>query len=186
MQSPPFRILGINNNNPRHAGNPPPKTAADTGASGQLPPILVTNPSARVGRRGGEGGEGERNKASTRSTKKRASYMGDRAHAALDTTRPSQSDLRLTLMMTAFMWTLHKLCVARQKARERKRRLQQLLLQRSGTLATPIILVAVAPFCQLTLSPVPEGPPSGDHSTHQGVATPNSQEEGDRQGVLDV
>ena len=50
MQSPPFGILGINNSNSCHAGNPPPKAAAaDTGAGGQLPPIPLMNPSVRAG-----------------------------------------------------------------------------------------------------------------------------------------
>ena len=85
MQSPPFGIIGINNSNSCHTGNPPPKTAAaDTGATRQLPPIPVMNPSARVGQHG-EGGEGSTgNKSAARSTKKRAPYMGDGAHASLD------------------------------------------------------------------------------------------------------
>ena len=83
---PPFGILGINNINPRHAGNPPSKSSKQgAGATGQLPPIPVTNPSARVGRHGGEGGEGERKQASTGSAKKRTPYLGDRAHALANT-----------------------------------------------------------------------------------------------------
>ena len=65
----------------------------------------------------------------------------------LTLTRLSQPDLQLMLMMTVFLWTLLKLYTARQKVRERKRWLQQLLLQRSSVPATYIILVAVAPFC---------------------------------------
>ena len=42
--------------------------------------------------------------------------------------RPFQPDPRLTTMMTAFLLTLHELHEAKQKARERKRWLQQLLL----------------------------------------------------------
>ena len=96
MQSPPFGILGINNSNSHHAGNPPPKAASADAGTGQLPPIPVTNPSTRVGRRGGEGGEGERNKGS-RSAKKRAPFTGDGAHTAPDTddTLPAHSTTRL-------------------------------------------------------------------------------------------
>ena len=85
MQSPPFGILRINNSNPCHASNPPPKaTSADPGAARQLPPIPVTNPSIRVGQRGGEGEEGEQRTKGSGSTKKRTPYSGDGAHASLD------------------------------------------------------------------------------------------------------
>ena len=50
----------------------------------------------------------------------------------LTLTRLSQPDLQLTLMMTAFLWTLLKLHVAKRKVAMRKRRLQQLLLQRNN------------------------------------------------------
>ena len=50
----------------------------------------------------------------------------------LTPTRPSHPDPWLTLMMTAFLQTLCELHETKQKARERKRRLQQLLLQRSA------------------------------------------------------
>ena len=42
--------------------------------------------------------------------------------------RPSQPDPWLMVMMTAFLWTLLELCEVKQKAKVRKRRLQQLLL----------------------------------------------------------
>ena len=45
MQSPPFGILSINNNNPHHTCNPPPKPGQQ---QGQLAPIPVTNPTVRL------------------------------------------------------------------------------------------------------------------------------------------
>ena len=105
------------------------------------------NPSARVGRHGGEGGEGERKQAKALGAPKKEHPMQEMELTLLLTlTRPFQSELWLTLMMTAFLWTLRELHEAKQKVRERKRRLQQLLLRRSGAPATPIVLVAVAPF----------------------------------------
>ena len=128
MQSPPFRILGINNSNPCHAGNPLPKSSEQgAGAARQLPPILVLNPSARVGHHR-EDGEGEQRNKSSGSTKKRQAYSGDRAHAAPDTNKTLPANPQLTLMMMAFLQTLLELCMAKQKVRERKRQLQQLLL----------------------------------------------------------
>ena len=95
MQSPPFGILGINNNNSRHANNTPPKNNEPGVGQGQLSPIPVTNPTARVGRRGGAGGEGEGKQASTGGTKKRAAFTGDGAHAApnADDTLPARGPL---------------------------------------------------------------------------------------------
>ena len=84
MQSPPFRILGINNNNPRHAGNTPPKNNEPGVRQGQLSPIPVTNPSIRAGQHGGDRGEGEQGAKATGSTKKRTPFTGDGAHAAPD------------------------------------------------------------------------------------------------------
>ena len=78
MQSPPFGIISINNNNPRHACNPPPKPRQQ---QRQLAPIPVMNPTNSTGWHGGEGGEGGEGKQSTRGTKKsRAAFTGDSPH----------------------------------------------------------------------------------------------------------
>ena len=92
----------------------------------------------------------------------------------------------LLLMTTTFLQTLCELHKAKQKARERKRRLQQLLLRRSGTPATPIVLVAVAPCCSAhSDTSIQRTFPRGQHSSSR-VATVNRQEERDRGGVPDV
>ena len=109
MQSPPFGILRINNNNPRHAGNPPPKTG-EPGQQGQLSPIPVMNPSTRAGQCR-EGGAGEGKQAATRSTKKRQAFTGDRAHAApnTDDTLPAHPTAGLAADDDAFVDTLQTL-----------------------------------------------------------------------------
>ena len=143
---PTFRILRINNNNPCHTSNTSPK-AADTGASGQLPPIPVMNPTARVGRRGGAGGEGEGKQASTGGTKKARAFMGDELTLLLVLTTLFRQESPLQTMMTKYLQTLCKLREVKQKATRRKRLLWQLLLRRSVMPATPIVLVAVGPCC---------------------------------------
>ena len=49
-------------------------------------------------------------------------------------------------MMMMYLWSLQELCTMKQKVKERKECLQQLLLQRSGMPATPTVLVVAAPF----------------------------------------
>ena len=58
--------------------------------------------------------------------------------------RSPQPDL---LLMTMYLRTIRELRETKRKAAERKRRLWQLLLQRNGAPATPIVLVAAAPCC---------------------------------------
>ena len=91
MQSPPFGIIGINNNNLRHTTNPPSKQGQGQGQQ-QLVPIPVTNPTNRVGRHGGEGGEqGEQGKQSSGGAKKTRAFMGDSPHPH----RPNEPDATL-------------------------------------------------------------------------------------------
>ena len=126
---PPFGILGINNSNSCHAGNPPSKSRKQgAGATGQLPPILVMNPSARASRHRGEGGEEEQRTKGSGSTKKRAPFAGDRAHTSLDPnktlpTRPTADGDDDSVFADS-----SRAPHGEAEARERKRQLQQLLL----------------------------------------------------------
>ena len=52
----------------------------------------------------------------------------------------------MMLTMMTYSWILHKLHEMKQKARERKEWLWQLLSQRSGVQVTPTVLVVAAPF----------------------------------------
>ena len=80
----PSESLGSTTIIPTMQVTPPKSSKQGAGAARQLPPIPVTNPSARVGRCGGEGGEGEQRTKGSRSTKKRTPYVRDGAHASLD------------------------------------------------------------------------------------------------------
>ena len=60
------------------------------------------------------------------------------------------------------------------KAKERKEWLWQLLSQRSSVPATPTVLVA-ASFFSAPCATIPQGPTTGYHPSHQGVAAVNSQ-----------
>ena len=70
MQSPPFSILGINNNHPCQPSNPPPGKQDNRGQQQlqQIQPILITNPTNRASRHRGEGGEGEEGEPSKAAT----------------------------------------------------------------------------------------------------------------------
>ena len=128
-------------------GNPPPKSSKQgAGATGQLPPILVLNPSTRLAdTEEKEEKESSKTKAQSAPRKEHPSWEMELT-LLLTPMRPSQPDPQLTLMMTAFLWTLLELRVAKRKVAMRKMKLQQLLLRRSTKQATPIILVAAAPF----------------------------------------
>ena len=90
------------------------------------------------------------------------------------------------MMMMMYSWTLHKLHEMRQKVMMRKRLLWQLLLQRSSRQQTPIVLVVaglffLAPCTTSTPRTFPRYNPS-----HQGVASKDSKEKGDRGRVQDI
>ena len=80
-----------------------------------------------------------------------------------------QPDPMMSPMMTMYLQTLHELCKMRQKVRERKRQLWQLLLQRNGEQATPTVLVVAglsssAHFATTTQRTFPRAPPSSSKS----------------------
>ena len=52
----------------------------------------------------------------------------------------------LTIPLIMYLQTIQELCVTKRKVTEWKKRLQQLLSQRSGVPATHTVLVVVAPF----------------------------------------
>ena len=81
MQSPPFGIIRINNNNLHHTTNPPSKQGQGQGQQ-QLAPIPVTNPTNRVGQHGGGGAgeQGEQGKQSSGGAKKTRAFTGDSPH----------------------------------------------------------------------------------------------------------
>ena len=185
---PPFRILGINNSNPRHAGNPPPKTAAaaaDTGA-GQLPPIPVTNPSLRAGWCGGEGGEGSTGNKGSGSTKKRTEFMGDGAHAPLDPDKTlppwPMADIDDDSVFADSLWTPWDKAesegeeeTAAAAPAAKKRHMSN--PYHPGCCSTLLF----SSLCHQYPKDLPQG-----NTSHQGVAAQNSQEEGDRWGVSDI
>ena len=126
MQSPPFGILGINNNNPCHASNPLQRQQQQT--QEQLDNSLLSRSrTLLLGLADVEEKEAQETKAPGAPRKERPTWETELT-LLLTPMRPFQPNVRLTLMMTAFMRTLHELRMGRQKARERKRRLQQLLL----------------------------------------------------------
>ena len=128
MQSPPFGILGINNNNPHHTGNPLQRQQQQTQELDNS--LLSWSRTLLLGLANAE------EKEEKESESKQAPGAPRKEHPTWETeltllltlTRASQPDPQLTLMMTAFLWTLLELHVVKQKARERKRRLQKLLL----------------------------------------------------------
>ena len=183
MQSPPFGILRINNSNSCHASNPSPKPGqAGQQGSGQLLPILVTNPTNRVSQCGGEGGAGEDRAKATSSTKKKPEPSQETECTLLIALmRLFWSEQPLLQMM--FSWIICKLHMMKRKAAERKRRLQQLLLQRNSRQQTHIILVAVGPSFSAAFDTTTPRTSSGNNPPHQGVVTVNSQKEGDRRGI---
>ena len=80
-----------------------------------------------------------------------------------------QPDPMMPPTMMMYLRTLRELCAVKRKAVERKERLWQLLLQRSGMPATPIVLVVAAPFFSVpfvTSIPrtFPRAPPSSSRS----------------------
>ena len=112
MQSPPFGILGINNNNPYHTGNPLPKPGQ---GQGQLAPIPVTNPTNRVSRRGGEGEEQENkeNQSKVPEAPRKAEPSQETAHtlliALMNLSRLFHPE-SMTLMMTmTYLWIVQEL-----------------------------------------------------------------------------
>ena len=90
MQSPPFGILGINNNNPATQVTLS-KTRTTTRTTRAYP---ATNPTNRVGQRGGEGGTGEQGepKQSAGGAKKSRAFTGDSPHPPH---RPDESEQTL-------------------------------------------------------------------------------------------
>ena len=148
MQSPPFGILRINNNNLHHTGNPPPKQGQQQQA-GQLAPIPVTNHTIGLAdARRGRSRRARRRKTKFWRCQESKSFTGD-SHTLLITPMnlmPHFHPEPMMLTMMTYSWTLHKLHEMKQKTRERKERLWQLLSQRSSVPATPTILVVAAPF----------------------------------------
>ena len=131
MQSLPFGILGINNNNPQHADNPLQRQQQQ---QTQEPDnsLLSRSQTLLLGLTDVEEKEEKESETKAPGAPRKEHPMWETELTLLLTpTRPSQSDPCLMLMMTAFLQTLHELHMAKQKVRERKRRLQQLLLQRS-------------------------------------------------------
>ena len=170
MQSPPFGILGINNNNPRHTGNPPPKTtSADAGATRQLPPIqswtLLLGLADVEEKEEKEEKEEQWNKG-TGSTKKRAPYMGDRAHTLADTNETLPVRPMLDTDDDSVFADSLQTSWGEAESKGEEERLQQLLLRRSAVQATPIVLVAVAPFySQASITSTPRIYLRGQHSS---------------------
>ena len=135
---------------------PPPKLGQQ---QGQLPAIPISNPTIRASRCGGEGGPEKENRA-LEAPRKVEPHSQETARtlliAPMNLIRLFWPEPQLTLgMMTIYLQTIYKLHEAKQKARERKRLLWQLLLQRSGAQVTPTVLVVAglsssAPFVTAT------------------------------------
>ena len=77
-----------------HKQPPSKEQQARQGQQGQLPAILLTNPSIRASRHG-EGGTGEGKQAAGSTKKGHQPFTGDRAHTAADTddTLPVQASM---------------------------------------------------------------------------------------------
>ena len=175
MQSPPFGIIRINNNNPHHSGNPSKtrtRTRTRTRTTRAYPDHEPTN---RVGRHGGGGEEEQENKENKLppTPRKDANHSQEMERTLLimlmNLTPHFQPESMMSMMMTMYSQTLFELREMRQKAVERKRQLWQLLLQRNGVQTNPIILVIAAPFfsapCATTTPRTfPRGQPSSSRS----------------------
>ena len=123
MQSHPFRIL---NNHPRQPANSPPKQG-QAEQSQLLQAILVMNPTNRVSRRG-EGGKG---KQATRGIKKASNHSQETAYTLLITPMRLMRYFQLEdpasmIQMAMYLQTLCKLCMTKQKVKQRKEWLWQL------------------------------------------------------------
>ena len=137
------------------------------------------DPSARVGRCRGDGGEGERNK-SAGSTKKRAPFVGDGAHASLDPDETLSAQPMADADDDSIFADSSQAPHGKAESKRGRGGCSSSCCE-EAVCKQPISSWLLRHLAvQLTPPSVPQGPPPGDHSTYQGVAPPHSQEEGDQ------
>ena len=128
MQSPPFSILRINNNNPHHTSNPSKQDKEDKQDNACLSQSLTLP----IGLADAEEREEKENKENNPppAPRKEESHSQEMECTLLITpmrlTRLFQSEVPLVMQMMMFSQIIHELCKMRQKVMQRKRRLQQL------------------------------------------------------------
>ena len=170
MQSPPFRILRISNSIP---DSQPTLLVNKDKRQQLLAPIPVTNPTNRAGQCGGEGEP----KQSPQAPKKEEHHSHETVHtfliALVNLTQRFQLELLLIILMGMHLQTLHKLCTAKQKAREGKTACgSSCCKETSCSKPIPPQLLWYPSLLQPT-SPVPKGFSAEYNTTHQGAATTN-------------
>ena len=167
----------------------PPLQSQDKGNNRTTHAYPGHDPTNRASRCGGEGGTGEQeNQSKVLEAPRKAEPSQETAHtlliALMNLSRHFHPDLMM-LMMMMHLWTLHELHKTRWKAKERKARLQQLLLQRNAGPATLLSRLLwdllFSSFVTTTPRTFPRAQPP-----HQGVVTMNLQKEGERGRVQDI
>ena len=117
MQSPPFGILGINNNNSRHTGNPPPKPGQQ---QGQLAAIPVMNPNNRLANaEEREEQENKENQNKVLEASRKAEHSRETACTLLITLMRLEKHFHPESMMVMMMTYSQTLCELHEAKRKR-------------------------------------------------------------------
>ena len=170
MTKSPFGILRINNSHTRQPGKTrTSRTSTNSSlhlSQSQTLPIGLVNVE-----------EKENQKQSPQAPKKEEHHSHETVHtfliALVNLTQRFQLELLLIILMGMHLQTLHKLCTAKQKAREGKTACgSSCCKETSCSKPIPPQLLWYPSLLQPT-SPVPKGFSAEYNTTHQGAATTN-------------